>query len=570
MKSYTIAVLTCLCIFPMNAQILFEDKAVELGINITGNASTQLGGVSFYDYDNDGWDDLTFASKENFPVRFFKNNSGTFVEETFNITIANHSKQVLWVDYDNDGDNDLFVTRFDDSNKLYNNDGNFNFTDVSGIAGLPSTTLYSFGASFGDYDNDGDLDLFLCNKDDAKIIPNQLYRNNGNGTFTNVSSFAGISPVGHLSFCSSFFDYNNDGFLDIYISNDRFANTNILYKNNGNGTFTDVSLASGAGVAANAMSTTIDDYNYDGFLDIYVTNTTEGNHLLKNNGDGTFTDEATSTGTIFNSIGWGANFLDADNDTDLDLYVCSMINDPASGLLTTGFYQCDTGYNYTSPTMAGFANDAYTSFSNALGDINNDGYQDFVVINLAPDNHSLWRNTGGTNNWLKIKLEGTMSNKAGIGAKIKATVNGESMYRYVLCGEAFLGQNSATEIFGLATATTINTVEIFWPSGLVDTYTDVSANQVLTVVEGSTLGINEENAEKFSVYPNPAKDYIFVNTTISESYTLTVFDSLGKQVFSQKSQGLQSKLDVSNLSSGIFFLEIRTEKSKTVQKVVIH
>ncbi len=570
MKSYTIALIACFCFSLTSAQVLFEDKAFELGINITGNASTQLGGVSFYDYDNDGWDDLTFASKENFPVRFFKNNSGTFVEETFNMTISGHSKQVLWVDYDNDGDNDLFVTRLDASNKLYQNDGNFNFTDVSSIAGFPSTILYTYGASFGDYDNDGDLDLFLSNKDDAKIIPNQLYRNNGNGTFTDVSLISGISPVGHLSFCSSFFDYNNDGFLDIYISNDRFANTNILYKNNGNGTFTDVSLASGAGVAANAMSTTIDDYNYDGFLDIYVTNTTEGNHLLKNNGDGTFTDVASSTGTIFNSIGWGANFLDADNDTDLDLYVCSMINDPNSGLLTTEFYQCDTGYNYTIPSAAGFVNDAYTSFSNAIGDINNDGYVDFVVTNLAPDNHSLWRSTGGTNHWLKVKLEGTTSNKAGIGSWIAVTIGSDTMYRYVLCGEAFLGQNSATEFFGLATAATIDDVTILWPSGIIDNYSNVTANQLMNVVEGSTLGINEENAEKFSVYPNPATDYIMISTTLSEPYTSTIFDSLGKQVFSQKSQGLQSKLDVSNLSSGIFFLEIRTEKSKTVQKVVIN
>ncbi|QHI34830.1 hypothetical protein IMCC3317_01740 [Kordia antarctica] len=570
MKSYTIAVLFCFCFSLTNAQILFENKAFDLGINITGNFNTQLGGVSFYDYDNDGWDDLTFASKENFPVRFFKNNSGTYVEETFNITIPNHSKQVLWVDYDNDGDNDLFVTRFDDSNKLYNNDGNFNFTDVSLVAGFPNTTLFTYGASFGDYDNDGDLDLFLSNKDDSKVIPNQLYRNNGNGTFTDVSFIAGISSVGHLSFCSAFFDYDNDGFLDIYISNDRFANTNILYKNNGNGTFTDVSAASGAGVAANAMSTTIDDYNYDGFLDIYVTNTTEGNHLLQNNGDGTFTDVATATGTIFNSIGWGANFFDADNDSDLDLYVSSMISDPNSPLITSGFYECDAGYNYTIPSSAGFANDTFTSFSNAIGDINNDGYQDFIVVNQAPENYALWRSTGGTNNWLKVKLDGTSSNKAGIGASIKATVNGQALYRYVLCGEAFLGQNSATELFGIGTATTIDMLEIFWPSGITDTYTNVTSNQRLTVTEGSTLGINEENAEKFSVYPNPASDYIVVSTTLSQPYTVTIFDSLGKQVLFQKQQNMQATIDVSNISSGIFFLEIRTEKSKTVQKVVIN
>ncbi|MCH2196233.1 FG-GAP-like repeat-containing protein [Kordia sp.] len=569
MKNYTIVLLYFLYFPLVQAQILFEEKAVELGINITGNFSAQLGGVSFYDYDNDGWDDITFASKGDFPVRFFKNNAGTFVEEAFNMTVTGHSKQVLWVDYDNDGDNDLFVAREDAANKLYNNDGNFNFTDVSTIAGIPDTVLITFGASFGDYDNDGDLDLFLSNKDDAKIIPNKLYRNNGDGTFTDVSLTAGISNVGHLSFCSSFFDYNNDGHLDIYISNDRFLNTNILYKNNGDGTFTDVSLSSGAGVAANAMSTTIDDYNYDGYLDIYVTNTVEGNHLLKNNGDGTFTDIATSSGTIFNSIGWGANFFDADNDTDMDLYVCSMVNNTASGLLTSGFYECDTGFNYTVPTTAGFTNDTYTSFSNAIGDINNDGYQDFVVVNQAPENHTLWRNTGGSNNWLKVKLEGTVSNRNGIGSWIAVTINGQTMYRYTLCGEAFLGQNSATEIFGVGTETNIDDLTIFWPSGLVDNISNVTANQVMNVVEGSTLSINEENADTFSVYPNPASDYMMIATTISEPYTISIFDSLGREVFVQKEQNKLARMDVSSLASGLFFVEIRTETTKTVQKVVI-
>ncbi|PTX61620.1 putative secreted protein (Por secretion system target) [Kordia periserrulae] len=569
MKNYTMVLLALLCFPLVHAQIFFEEKAIDVGINITGSFSTQLGGVSFYDYDNDGWDDITFASKGNFSVRFFKNNAGTFVEETFNISIPGHSKQVLWVDYDNDGDNDLFVARLDAANKLYNNDGNFNFTDVSGIAGIPSTILYTYGACFGDYDNDGDLDLFLSNKDDAKIIPNQLYRNNGDGTFTDVSLVAGISTVGHLSFCASFFDYDNDGFLDIYISNDRFVNTNILYKNNGNGTFTDVSASSGAGVAANAMSTTIDDYNYDGFLDIYVTNTPEGNHLLQNNGDGTFTDVATATGTIFNSIGWGANFFDADNDMDLDLYVSSMINNTASGLMTSGFYECATGYNYSVPTTAGFTNDTFTSFSNAIGDVNNDGYQDFVVVNQAPENHTFWRNAGGTNNWLKVKLQGTTSNKAGIGAKIKATVGGQVMYRYVLCGEGFLGQNSATEIFGVGAQTTIDMLEIFWPSGIQDTYTNITANQVVTAVEGSSLGINEENAEKFSVYPNPASDVLYVSSTVSEPYTVTIFDSVGKKLFTQHLQNRQANLDVSSLASGLFFVEIRTKTAKTVQKIVI-
>ena len=342
--------------------------------------------------------------------------------------------------YDNDDDNDLFVTKVDGVNKLYQNNGNFLFTDITSFAGLPnSSILFTYGAAFGDYDNDGFLDLFISNKDDNNIIPNQLYHNNGDGTFTDVSLAAGISQVGHLSFCASFFDYNKDGYQDIYISNDRITNTNILYKNNANGTFADVSVLSGANIGANAMSTTISDYNNDGWLDIYITNTSEGNYLLKNNGNETFTNVALTTGTVFNSIGWGANFFDADNDTDLDLYVSSMVNNPETGLYTYAFYECQDNYNYIMPIDVGFSSDQYKSFANVIGDFNNDGYTDFVVANESPDNYSLWKNFGGSNNWLKVNLEGVTSNKDGIGSWIEVYTNNETMYRYTLCGEAFLG-----------------------------------------------------------------------------------------------------------------------------------
>ncbi|MCP4801292.1 MAG: VCBS repeat-containing protein, partial [Bacteroidetes bacterium] len=174
------------------------------------------------------------------------------------------------------------------------------------------------------------------------------YRNNGDATFTDVSSSAGISNLNHLSLCASFFDFNNDGWQDIYIANDRFTTSNILYKNNGNGTFTDVSSSSGSGITMDAMSTTIGDYNSDGFLDIYITNTSSGNYFLENNGDETFTNIASSNGTLFQSISWGAVFLDADNDSDLDLYVSGM-RDGTSGQLPSAFYQNDNGV-FTIPS----------------------------------------------------------------------------------------------------------------------------------------------------------------------------------------------------------------------------
>ncbi len=557
-----------LVVQPVHSQIFFEEQANALGINISGGSTVRLGGVSFFDYDNDGWDDLTFGTKDVDPVRFFKNNNGTFVEETFNININGHSKQVIWVDYDNDGDNDLFVARLDANNKLFQNDGNFNFTDVTASAGFSNAALISYGASFGDYDNDGFLDVFISNKDDDGIIPNQLYHNNGDGTFTDVSVAAGISTVGHLSFCSAFFDYDKDGYLDIYISNDRMNNPNIMYHNNGDGTFTDTSAATGTNIIANAMSTTIGDYNYDGWLDIYVTNTSEGNFLLKNNGDGTFTDMANYTGTLFHSIGWGAIFLDADNDMDLDMYVSGMINNPNIGVLTSAFYESVPGYIFQIPSNAGFANDNYRSFANAIGDVDNNGYPDFIVMNESPDNHTLWQNSGGTNNWLKVKLEGVISNKNGIGSWIEIMANGQVMYRYTLCGEGFLSQNSASEFFGLGTATTIDYIKVNWLSGVEDMYYNVNPNQTLTLVEGETLSTNEFSQANFHLTPNPTTGTIQVFNVTQPTKTV-VYDVAGRLIDEMTLTSVNHTISLKAQAKGMYFVALEQGGRKVVKKVVL-
>ncbi|WP_161791999.1 FG-GAP-like repeat-containing protein [Psychroserpens jangbogonensis] len=567
-----VLVMTSVLLFSFStySQAFFQNNAIPLGLVNNTSTGTNLGGISFFDYDNDGWDDITIACKGSDPVRFFKNNSGQLVEEFYGMTITGHSKQVIWVDYDNDDDNDLFVTRLDGINLLYQNDGNFNFTDVTVAAGFSNfNILYTYGATFGDIDNDGHLDLFLSNKDVSGTVPNKLYHNNGNGTFSDISFAAGISLTGHLTFCASFFDYDKDGFQDIYMSNDRFVNTNILYRNNGDNTFTDVSVASGTDIAANAMSTTIEDFNYDGWLDIYITNTVEGNHLLKNNGDGTFDDIAVTNGLSFNSIGWGANFFDADNDSDLDLYISSMIDDPSSSLLTTAFYECQNDFTYTLSTTSGFDNDEFKSFANAIGDIDNDGFQDFIVANQAPDNHSLWQNQNDTNNWLKVKLKGEQSNKNGIGSWIEVYANNEVMYRYTICGEGFLGQNSATEIFGIGNATTIDYVKVTWLSGVEDVVTNVVPNQTLLVQEGSTLSTSEFNVNPIIVSPNPTNGIVTIKN-ITESLEVHVLDYLGRLVLSKQISQESNIIDLRNNSNGIYLLRFKGKTTEVIKKIVLN
>lgn len=292
------------------AQIQFNEEALLLGCsNSSYGLGTYGGGISFFDFDKDGWDDITVSSETGDPVRFYKNNTGVFSQiEFISFDPLFETKTVQWIDFDNDGDYDLFVTSFSDSNILYQNIGNMVFEDVTISSGLILNDNSNYGSSWGDYDKDGFLDVFICSRSDFQEddTQNYLYHNNGDGTFSIVNDQAGIDNNHHLSFCSSFFDYNNDGWQDLYIANDKLETQNLLYKNNGDGTFTEVGEETGTNISMDGMSTTIGDYNEDGWLDIYITNTIAGNVFLKNNGDGTFTDVASTNGTLFESAAWGA------------------------------------------------------------------------------------------------------------------------------------------------------------------------------------------------------------------------------------------------------------------------
>jgi len=551
-------------------QLSFQDNATLLGVGYSYGSSYLGGGVSFCDFDNDGWDDLTFATTSGENIYFFKNNgNGTFNKVDIGINTSNHNKQVIWVDFDNDGDKDLFVTSVNGENKFFRSEGNLLFTDITATCGLFTNDLYTYGASFGDIDNDGDLDVFISNRDVTTANQhNYLYRND-NGIFVDISATSGITLGNQLSFCSAFFDYDNDGDQDIYVSNDKYAQINRLFQNDGFGNFTDVSVISGAGIAIDAMSTTIGDYNNDGWFDIYITNTSGGNFHLRNNGDGTFTNVASSVGTPFYSIGWGAVFLDADNDSDLDLYVSGM-RDGTNGDLPSAFYENQGDNTYLIPTSIGFANDTRVSFSNAIGDFNNDGLPDIVVMNDT-DNNFLWENTTtNSNNWLKVKLQGVTSNRDGIGSKIEVFANGTSQYRYTLCGEGYLGQNSSTELIGVGSATTIDYIKITWPSGIVDQLNNILPNQILNIIESSTLSSNEYEKNNFIVYPNPTSGIVNIKSTFKQDFTLSIFDAIGRKISSEKYSKTHNIVDVKSLSKGIYFFSFTTQKTEFTKKVVIN
>ncbi len=302
------------------------------------------------------------------------------------------------------------------------------------------------------------------------------------------------------------------------------------------------------------MSTTIGDYNADGFFDIYITNSAAGNIHLRNNGGNSFTNVAEAIGTVFNSVSWGAVFLDADCDGALDLYVSGM-GDGSNGKLPSAFYKNNGFGTFEIPANIGLQNDRSASFSNAIGDVDNDGLPDIYVVNQV-DNNFLWKNeTVNTSNWLKIKLKGTESNKDGIGNKIEIITKGESQFRYTLCGEGYLAQNSEYEFFGIGDNTIIDKVNITWnKTGVTETLSNITPNQSIVVEEGKgVLGIESiEVQQKFSVYPNPSNSKFEIASKLSVE-NIKVFDLIGREVYSSENS---SEIDLINEPDGIYIAKI--------------
>jgi hypothetical protein len=561
-----------LCFQQVQAQAHFQNEATVAGVDDHSGTINLGGGISFYDYNNDGWDDITIATQSGDPLKIYKNNGdGTYSLETnLNPNNLSQQKQVIWIDIDNDGDNDLYISSDIDGSRLYENDGS-SLTDITTASGLPMAAQNNFGASWGDYNNDGFLDVFLCNRGIPTPQANYLYKNNGDGTFTNVSSAAGIDTGSHLSFCSAFFDYNNDGWQDIYMANDKTNTTNILYKNNGDGTFTDVSEDSETNIAIDAMSVTIADVDGDSWFDIYVTNGIPGNYLLRNNGDGTFSNIAASTGTMFESVAWGSVFLDAENDGDLDLYVSGSLDGAVPSLLSAAYYSNNGNGTFSMLGSSGFANDTSESYANAIGDTDNDGFPEIIVNNSGGDDIFLWKNqTTSSNNWLKVSLEGVTSNKQGIGATIELKSQGETQYRYTVCGEGYISQNSGTEFFGIGANTVIDYVKVIWLGGAQDILYNVMPNQAVHIIEGSSPLSTEEfqTQNEVVVYPNPTTGKIWFQTTTNETYTYIIFDAKGTHIKKGQIQD-ENSVNITGLASGYYMIKILGKKGVFNKKIML-
>ena len=502
---------------------------------------TMTGGVALFDYNNDGLLDIFFTNGAAIPSfdksdpaywnRLYRNNGdGTFTDVTESSGLKGkcYSMGAAAGDYDNDGYVDLYVAGYN-CNQLFHNNGDGTFTDVTEKAGVTGAIpkigkAWSVAAGWIDYNNDGYLDLFVvnyltydlktatlcidqgqpayCSPVDFLGTPNILYRNNGDGTFTDVSEQSHISQYVGKGMGVSFADYENDGFTDIFVSNDTFQN--YLLHNNGDGTFSEVGVLSGVaynafGNAVAGMATDFRDIDNDGRPDIFETAMFgEGFPIYHNLGGGQFEDVSGSAGlTQYTSrlTAWGAGIFDFDNDGLKDLFTSdSDILDNSMQLahrpyaLSNGIFR-----NRGNLTFEDLSSKAGRSFSvpaahrgAAFGDLNNDGKIDVVVTVLNGPPEIMMNRTRNTNHWILLNLVGVKSNRDGLGAKVKITTALGSQYNEATTAVSYNSSSDKRVHFGLGSATIIDRIEIAWPSGIKQVLTNVKADQILTIKEAAT------------------------------------------------------------------------------------
>jgi hypothetical protein len=303
-----------------------------------------------------------------------------------------------------------------------------------------------------------------------------------------VALQVGIDLGPRPTFQPVFFDFNGDNWEDLYLVIDRISYANELFMNNGDGTFANVSEGSGANIYINAMSGTVSDYDQDSDLDIYVANSPEGNFLLRNNYNGTFTNMAEEVGVDVNQVCWGSLFLDYDNDSWEDLFVS--VTSPYLAPVGNQYFHNNNGESFTQVNEElGLDNDPSETYIMAMGDINNDGYNDFVLNNDAPYPTKMWMNEGGEHNYFAFTVEGILSNRDGVGTTVDCYSGGEKYTRQIKCGENYTSQNSARTIFGLSDNTIVDSIMLKWNSGLVDCYYNLGVNQTVHFIEGTSLAV---------------------------------------------------------------------------------
>jgi hypothetical protein len=543
---------------PAIAQVRYVDVAEKAGLNqkiVCGPGptiyiiETVCSGGAFFDYDNDGFLDIYIVNgsqlddypgtemdggpkgalaPRNLLYRNLGNGQFQDVTERAGVGDTEWGQGVAWGDFDNDGDNDLYVTNWG-PNQLFRNNGDGTFTDIAQQAGVVDDD-WGTSTAFGDYDNDGDLDLFVTNyiyfNPDLTPLPGEnpncrymgvdvmcgprgldpavdhLYRNNGDGTFTDVTGAAGLhTDEGAFGLGVVFGDVDLDGDLDIYVANDSVPN--FLYRNNGNGTFTDIGYRSGVsfneeGREQAGMGVDLGDFDNDGDFDLFVTNFSQDtNTLYENLGKGRFVDKTylLNLGTdSLRRLGWGTAFFDPDNDGFLDIFVSNghvYTQVDELGIGTTYLQKNQLFRNLGGKRFQQISDESGPGFQvelssrgAAFGDYDNDGDIDILVVNVNTTPTLLRNDTENGNSWIQFSLKGTKSNRNGFGAKIRVHAGDRTWFAEAESTSSVLSQNDSRVHFGLGPGVEkVDRVEIEWPSGIRQVLTGVPAKTLHTVRE---------------------------------------------------------------------------------------
>jgi enediyne biosynthesis protein E4 len=505
---------------------------------------TMGAGVAWIDYDQDGFLDIFFVNsgytpffrpaQPPQPALYRNNGDGTFTDVTAKAGIRTDGTFFFGVavaDFDNDGYPDIYMTGYRHS-VLYHNNRDGTFTDITASAGVSNAGAWGTAAGWFDYDRDGYLDLLVtnyvqydvdhpvscggnkpgyrayCHPDSFSGSSPRLYHNNGNGTFSDVTKTSGLENRDGKSLAVVLADLNGDGWQDIFIAND--TQRNFLYLNNHNGTFRDASYSSGAGFSEDGkaeagMSADAADVRNNGLYDLFVSHLDfQLNRYYRNNGEGAFIDATIASGigqSNYRSSSFGARFVDFDNDGWRDLLVVN-----GHILDNIALYHPNVAYAEEKRLYRNVGNGQFVDATAsqprpfraphvgrglAVGDYDNDGWQDFVVNNNGED-AQLFRNQGSAankarNHWLAVHLVGTKSNRDGLGAKLKLTAGGFVSFDQAKGGMSYCSAQDSRIYFGLGPKTKVDSLEIAWPSGIVDTIPNLTVDQIVTVQEGRGL-----------------------------------------------------------------------------------
>ncbi|RMI17343.1 MAG: T9SS C-terminal target domain-containing protein [Calditrichaeota bacterium] len=562
---------------PLFAQVQFTDVSAAAGIthSIAGE------GVCIFDYDNDGWEDILVLNLNGANLLYRNLGNLAFQEVAGSAGLAHpgQNRSAAAADIDNDGDLDVAIGVVNDSCRLFLNNGDGTFTDITGTAGLQAAQDVR-GIAWCDIDQDGWVDLYVTNLQ----TPNAFYRNNGDLTFIDVTTALNAAgPVSPgLVMSAGFFDYDGDGDEDLFMPQDGQLG-NVLLRMESSGVFTDVSAAAGVVVPVQGMGVAIGDYNRDGWPDVYTTNLDE-NTLFRNRGDGTFEDvtQAAGVGDAPLSMGWGTFFFDADNDGWPDIY---NNNQTGFGQVPNSFFRNRHDGTFADLSVASGLASTNDGIGAAFADLDNDGDLDIFLAGHPSPAGSLilFRNDSQNNHhWIQFLLRGVTANRSAVGAVVRLYTSDGVQMSFVAAGNGYASQNTLRQHFGLGSIGAIDSVVVSWPGGRRENFGAPAVDRQQVLVEGQgTTGLPSSDdvlPQGFVLeqnYPNPFNPQTIIRYRLPDrvEVELAVFDLSGKRV-AVLVQGMQSagwhsvRWQPQGVDSGVYFYRLRVGSHTITRKAL--